>query len=118
MSAWPNWQQIQDYVALRAPVYGVDPGIATRVTQLESGSGSQFIGDDGSSFGPFQLHYGGLSGQLGISFTPLIAICSGCMMSGRIFQSHGRLSAAAFGGMREKQKTHDLSSAILEGRSS
>lgn len=40
-----------------APKYGLDPGAVLRVAGVEGGGGG--IGDQGTSFGPFQLHYGG-----------------------------------------------------------
>lgn len=71
---WPSWHTLEGYIRARAPHYGVNPNIAVRIAQLESGSGRNMVGDDKSSFGPFQLHYGGHSrrfphGGLGDVFT-------------------------------------------------
>lgn len=41
--------------------YFSNPGYAGTISKLESGSGKTYVGDDGSSFGPFQLHMGGIS---------------------------------------------------------
>ena len=38
---------------------GIDPDQAVQVAQSEGGN--NYIGDNGSSFGPFQLHYGGMA---------------------------------------------------------
>lgn len=39
--------------------YGVDPRAALAVASVEGGTGYGAVGDNGSSFGPFQLHVGG-----------------------------------------------------------
>jgi hypothetical protein len=49
-----------DYIRQIAPYYGVDPNAAIAIFDEETGGDSNFIGDMGSSFGPFQLHYGGM----------------------------------------------------------
>jgi hypothetical protein len=51
---------IADYIRRAASSRGIDPETAVRVAQSE-GLGS-YTGDKGSSFGPFQLHYGNLAG--------------------------------------------------------
>lgn len=48
------------YIRQSAAANGVDPDIAVAVARSE-GLGS-YIGDAGSSYGPFQLHYGGIAG--------------------------------------------------------
>ena len=49
-----------DYIRQIAPYYGVDPNAAIAIFDKETGGDSNLIGDMGSSFGPFQLHYGGM----------------------------------------------------------
>jgi len=49
-----------DYIRQIAPYYGIDPNAAIAIFDEETGGDSNFIGDMGSSFGPFQLHYGGM----------------------------------------------------------
>ena len=49
-----------DYIRQIAPYYGVDPNAAIAIFDEETGGDSNFIGDMASSFGPFQLHYGGM----------------------------------------------------------
>jgi hypothetical protein len=49
-----------DYIRQIAPNYGVDASAAIAIFEKETGGNSDFIGDMGSSFGPFQLHYGGM----------------------------------------------------------
>jgi hypothetical protein len=54
--------------------FGDRAGYASTVSRLESGMGKNYVGDDGSSYGPFQLHYGGVSAKyphpgLGDEFT-------------------------------------------------
>lgn len=66
---WPTQAQVDTYTAMRAPVYGIDPGIAVRVRRSESEKG--FVGDNGTSFGPFQLHIGGGLGDTFITQTGL-----------------------------------------------
>lgn len=39
--------------------YGIDPSVAMRVAGSEGLN--SYVGDSGSSFGPFQLHYGGMA---------------------------------------------------------
>src|ERR1700730_9965230 len=72
--SWPTWGTLEGYIRARASHYGVNPNFAVEVCRLESASGQNMVGDDRSSFGPFQLHYGGHShrfphGGLGDSFT-------------------------------------------------
>lgn len=45
------------YVDQHAPAYRVDPAAELAITTMEGASGG--IGDNGTSFGPNQLHYGG-----------------------------------------------------------
>ena len=60
-------------IRARAPAYGIDPDTAVKVARSEGLN--VYHGDGGSSFGPFQLHYGGVAkggnavGGLGDSFT-------------------------------------------------
>ncbi len=66
-------QEVADYIRHAAAAQGIDPETAVRVAQSE-GLGT-YTGDYGTSFGPFQLHYGGSgirgmnSGGLGDRFT-------------------------------------------------
>lgn len=50
-------QDWASYIMKRAPYYGVDPRAALAVARSEGLSGA--VGDNGTSFGPFQLHVGG-----------------------------------------------------------
>jgi len=54
----PN--SISDYIRIAAQARGIDPEIAVRVAQSEGLN--TYVGDNGSSFGPFQLHYGNVAG--------------------------------------------------------
>lgn len=57
---------VADYIRSRAMAYGIDPNVALRVARSE-GLG-EFVGDEGTSFGAFQLHVGGRRpGPLGAS---------------------------------------------------
>lgn len=49
------------YIREAARKRGIDPDIAVRVARSE-GLGGAYAGDRGSSFGDFQLHYGGMAG--------------------------------------------------------
>lgn len=60
MGAAPPPGDIVSYVRNAAVQRGIDPDVAVKVAQSE-GLGS-YTGDKGSSFGPFQLHYGGVAG--------------------------------------------------------
>lgn len=51
---------VSDYIARAAMARGMDPEIALRVARSEGLHG--YVGDEGSSFGPFQLHYGNVAG--------------------------------------------------------
>ncbi len=50
---------IEGKITSAASKYGIDPKVALAVYRSEGASG--YTGDGGSSFGPFQLHMGGLS---------------------------------------------------------
>jgi len=50
---------LQDMVNHYAPQYGVDPVAAMQVSQVEGGGRFGAVGDQGTSFGPWQLHIGG-----------------------------------------------------------
>jgi hypothetical protein len=41
--------------------FGNRAGYASTISSLESGMGKSYVGDGGSSFGPFQLHMGGIN---------------------------------------------------------
>jgi len=41
--------------------FGNRAGYASTISSLESGMGKNYVGDGGSSFGPYQLHYGGVN---------------------------------------------------------
>lgn len=60
VARWPTDEEVDAYVAERAVALGIDPMTAIAVRRGESG-GANFVGDYGSSFGPFQLHYGGIA---------------------------------------------------------
>lgn len=51
--------EISDYIAQAAENRGIDPKIALRVARSEGLN--EYVGDSGSSFGPFQLHYGNVA---------------------------------------------------------
>jgi len=50
---------LQDLVNHYAPQYGVDPVAALKVSAVEGGGRFGAVGDQGTSFGPWQLHMGG-----------------------------------------------------------
>lgn len=64
---------VAEYIRQAALQRGIDPSVALRVAQSEGLN--SYVGDSGSSFGPFQLHYGGVArggnavGGLGDIFT-------------------------------------------------
>jgi hypothetical protein len=49
------------YIRKAAAARGMDPEVAVKVARSE-GLGGAYVGDRGSSFGDFQLHYGGVAG--------------------------------------------------------
>jgi hypothetical protein len=54
---------VRAYVRQSAQQRGIDPDTAVRVVLSEGGlTPATWVGDHGSSFGPFQLHYGGVAG--------------------------------------------------------
>lgn len=64
--------EVVAYIRQSAIARGIDPDVAVRVAESEGLN--QYVGDKGSSFGPFQLHYGGVApgmmqGGLGDVFT-------------------------------------------------
>jgi hypothetical protein len=65
---------VRDLAAKSAVNAGIDPTRPLQIGQMESGFNHNAVGDDGSSFGPWQMHYGNMSekypnGGLGDVFT-------------------------------------------------
>ena len=56
----PSGKDTESLIRSRAAAKGIDPDTAVRVARTE-GLGADYAGDAGSSFGPFQLHYGGIA---------------------------------------------------------
>jgi hypothetical protein len=55
-------EEVRDFVRRAAVAHGIDPDIAVRVVISEGGlSPAGWVGDNNSSFGPLQLHYGGVA---------------------------------------------------------
>jgi hypothetical protein len=54
-------QAVTAYLAQAAQQRGIDPRVATAMLGGESGYGTAYVGDQGSSFGPLQLHYGNIA---------------------------------------------------------
>lgn len=57
--ATPGMDEVSSYIVQSARARGIDPNVALQVAKSE-GLG-KYTGDGGSSFGPFQLHYGGVA---------------------------------------------------------
>jgi hypothetical protein len=57
----PKTAETEAYIRQAAGARGIDPDVAVKVARSE-GLGGAYAGDEGSSFGPFQLHYGGMPG--------------------------------------------------------
>lgn len=72
MPSWPSDDEVDDYVWSKAVEFGIDPRVAVAVRRSESG-GASYVGDHGTSFGPFQLHYGGGLGDVFTQQTKLNA---------------------------------------------
>lgn len=51
--------EVEAYIRQAAIARGIDPDVALRVAKSEGLNA--YVGDRGSSFGPYQLHYGGLA---------------------------------------------------------
>ena len=66
-------RRVSQYITQAAEARGIDPNVALKVARSEGLYG--YVGDQGSSFGPFQLHYGNVArggnavGGLGDVFT-------------------------------------------------
>lgn len=60
-NAAPDPQDVSAYLTYAARQRGIDPNVASAVLASEYGDGSRYAGDQGSSFGPLQLHYGGIA---------------------------------------------------------
>lgn len=57
-----NYHNLTDLTEQAAKEAGIDPRIMHGIRSGESGHGSKYdVGDGGSSFGPWQLHYGGIN---------------------------------------------------------
>jgi len=52
---------VRPFVLQTAKEMGIDPSVADRMLGQESSYGAAYVGDDNSSFGPLQLHYGNVS---------------------------------------------------------
>lgn len=71
--AMPANDEVSSYIVQAARARGIDPNVALQVYKSEGKGG--YVGDNGSSFGPYQLHYGGVAkggnsvGGLGDEFT-------------------------------------------------
>src|SRR5215469_11469082 len=50
---------IESYIRYAAAQRGINPDVAMKVSRSEGFNA--YAGDQGSSFGPFQLHYGGVA---------------------------------------------------------
>lgn len=59
-SEGPSTQEVAAYINQRAPQKGVDPRVANEVW-TKGEYGGKYVGDQGSSFGPTMLHYGGMA---------------------------------------------------------
>ena len=60
-----NPQEVAEYIKTAASARGIDPTIALKVAMFEGLR--SYVGDSNSSFGPFQLHYGGIApGKLAV----------------------------------------------------
>jgi murein DD-endopeptidase MepM/ murein hydrolase activator NlpD len=60
--ALPTDAEVDAYIASKAPLYGINPTKAIQLSRGERQSRSTgWVGDHGSSFGPFQLHIGGIA---------------------------------------------------------
>lgn len=58
----PSDSDVDNYINQTATRLGINPNIAVNISRAERSARSKgWIGDQGSSFGPFQLHLGGIS---------------------------------------------------------
>jgi hypothetical protein len=55
----PANDEVGKYIVQAAQARGIDPNVALQVWRSEGKGG--YVGDNGSSFGPLQLHYGGVA---------------------------------------------------------
>lgn len=58
-TAASSTKEMEDYIRASAVARKIDPEVAVKVAKSEGLYG--YVGDRGSSFGPFQLHYGGMA---------------------------------------------------------
>jgi hypothetical protein len=61
---WPSIPEAQAFGEQVGAQLGMAPGTASAMIGKEYGGPNNPVGDYGSSFGPLQLHYGGLSSQM------------------------------------------------------
>lgn len=52
-------QNVYNHILRLSRMYNIDPAAAVAVAGVEGGVGYGAVGDNGTSFGPFQLHVGG-----------------------------------------------------------
>lgn len=91
---------ITDTIAGVAQRLGVNPNLAIATAQVESGLNPQAVGDQGTSFGLFQLHRGGELGNLSVAqaFDPLInasTALNAFVPCERLFSDPGQIAACA-----------------------
>ena len=70
----PTFAEVSPVVVDEAKKQGLNPGVVLNIVKAEYGNGSKYVGDDGSSGSPLQLHYGNTSSMyphpgLGNAFT-------------------------------------------------
>ena len=59
----PPFAEVAAIAADEAKKQGLNPDVVTNIVRGEYGNGSKYVGDDGSSGGPLQLHYGDTSSK-------------------------------------------------------
>lgn len=91
---------ITDIIAQVAQSKGVNPNLAIATAEVESGLNPQAVGDQGTSFGLFQLHRGGELGNLSVAqafdpFTNANTALNAFVPCESLFSDPGQIAACA-----------------------
>lgn len=94
MAAAPSLSAIEQAIVAQAEANGVDPRLALSDAQQESGLNPTAVGDQGTSFGLFQLHEGGELGSLSPTqaFNPSTNASVALSVMGQVIQANPNIS--------------------------
>ena len=91
-------------ITLVAQSMGLDPNLAIAIAQQESGLNPQSVGDNGTSFGLYQLHEGGELGNLtqAQAFNPVTNARTALMVVDQVARAHPNLSPGEIAALAQR----------------